>query len=224
MNIAGITSRASSQESPIANPSTQLGKDDFLRLLTVQLRYQDPLNPLENTEFIAQMAQFSSLEQLQNMNQSLEKNLDAEAQLQTAFRNNLATSLIGKSVEVPTWEIEYDGRNDASLAYRLNGEARKAELQILDARGSLVRRFELDVSSPYGSITWNGKSEKGKTVPPGAYRVVVQGEDAAGDPVGGDALKKVRVQAVRYGREVKIWADGRELSLGDLGGVLADQE
>ena len=224
MNVADITSRASSHSAPVANPSTQLGKDDFLRLLTVQLRYQDPLNPLENTEFIAQMAQFSSLEQLQNMNRSLEKNLDADTQLQAAFRNNLATSLVGKSVEIPTWEIEYDGRNDASLAYRLDEGASRADLQILDARGKLVRRFELDPSSSYGSITWDGKSEEGREVPPGAYRVVVQAEDASGDPVGGDALEQVRVQAVRYGREVKIRAGGRELSLGELGGVLDDRE
>ena len=66
----------------------QLGKDDFLKLLTVQLRYQDPLNPMENTEFIAQMAQFSSLEQLQNMNAGLKQNLGAETQLHAAFKNH----------------------------------------------------------------------------------------------------------------------------------------
>ena len=77
-----------SQAVPTAT-SANLGKEDFLHLLTVQLRYQDPMNPMENTDFIAQMAQFSSLEQLQNMNQPLEMGLGSEAQLQDSFRNSM---------------------------------------------------------------------------------------------------------------------------------------
>ena len=225
MNINSITNAKPSPTGQSVNPGTQMGKDDFLRLLTVQLRYQDPLNPLENTEFIAQMAQFSSLEQLQNMNRSLEKNMGAETQLRAAFENNLATSLIGKSVEVPTWEIDYDGEKSSSLAYRLGEGAQKGGLQILDARGQLVRQFEFDSASPYGGITWDGRSDAGREVPAGAYRVLVYAEDAGGAPVGGDALKSVRVEAVRYGDQgAKIRVDGRELSLSDLRGVVRNGE
>jgi len=223
MNISSITNPVPAGQT--VNPKTQLGKDDFLRLLTVQLRYQDPLKPLENTQFIAQMAQFSSLEQLQNMNTSLEKNLGAETELQTAFRRSLVTSLVGKAVEIPTREIEYDGKKESTLAYRLGSGAQQASLQILDARGTLVRQFELDTVSAYGSITWDGRSEAGTEVPSGAYRAVVQAEDASGAPVGGDALKSVRVQAVRYtDQDARIWADGRELSLSELSGVLRGEE
>ena len=126
------------------NPKTQLGKDDFLRLLTVQLQYQDPMNPMENTEFIAQMAQFTSLEQLQNMNQQLEKNFASDGSLRAAVENNLAASLVGKQVEVPTGEIAYDGTQSTTMAYRLGTGAATASVRILDARGLLVREFELD--------------------------------------------------------------------------------
>lgn len=220
MNISSITNQAS-QGQQVANPNAQMGKDEFLKLLTVQLKYQDPLNPMENTEFIAQMAQFSSLEQLQNMNQSMEKNLGAETQLQTAFKNNLATSLVGKSVEVPTQEIEYDGESSTTMTYRLGQGARTANFRILDARGQLVRDFELNASVRYGDVTWDGKSEAGGEVPAGAYLVVVQAADAGGAPVAGDALKGAQVQAVRYtDGDATIWADGREMSLNELSGVL----
>jgi len=220
MDISSIAANtAQVSQSPISQ-QTQLGKDDFLRLLTVQLQYQDPLDPLKNTEFIAQMAQFSSLEQLQNMNQSLGENLGVEAKLNTAFQNNLATSLIGREVEIPTSEIEFDGNTSSDLSYLLDEGAQTARLSILDARGSLVREIELDASSRYGTVAWDGKSEAGDEVPPGAYLAVIQAEDAGGSSVESQLLKSARVQAVRYvGGEARILAAGREYALEKLSGV-----
>ena len=203
--------------------SASLGKEDFLHLLTVQLRYQDPMNPMENTDFIAQMAQFSSLEQLQNMNQSLEKGLGSEAQLQDAFRNSMATSLVGRAVELPTIEVEWEGEGRTRIAYRIDDGARTAQLRILDARGQLVRQFDLDPSRGQGVIEWDGKSRVATEVPAGAYRVLVLAKDAAGGAVKADALRPVTVDAVRFDRDgATIWADGQALSLDDLSGVLND--
>jgi len=218
-----LTASQASTPGP-ANPSTQLGKDDFLRLLTVQLRYQDPLNPLENTEFIAQMAQFSSLEQLQNMNDTLDENNKAETQLQTAFNTNLATSLVGKKVEVPTSEVEIDGTGVTTLGYRLGEGAREAILQILDAQGQTVRSFDLNPTQSQGTLEWDGKNNAGEEVSAGAYRVVVKAEGIGGTAVDAAALQGVRVDAVRYaGQEARIWAAGREWGLEELSGVLSSE-
>jgi flagellar basal-body rod modification protein FlgD len=219
MNISNIVNQNGDQ-AQVENSRAHLGKDDFLQLLTVQLRYQDPLNPMENTEFVAQMAQFSSLEQLQNMNQTMERSQGAEAELQAAFKNNLVTSLVGKAVEVPTQEVAYDGET-TEVAYRLGPQARSASLQILDARGQLVRELELDTSQAYNTVEWDGKSVSGDKVPKGAYLAVVTAAGPGGVPVEADMLKRVRVDAVRYaGSEARIWADGRELALSDLRGVV----
>ncbi|MGI5173674.1 flagellar hook assembly protein FlgD [Treponema sp. OMZ 840] len=75
--------------------SQQLGKDDFLKLLITQLSHQDPLSPMENTEFIAQMAQFSSLEQITNMSSGFNR-------LASMLTNSEAVSIVGKTVDVAT--------------------------------------------------------------------------------------------------------------------------
>ena len=73
--------------------SQSLGKDDFLKLLITQLQNQDPTNPMEDTQFIAQMAQFSSLEQMTNMNESFSK-------MAAMLNSSNASATIGKTVEV----------------------------------------------------------------------------------------------------------------------------
>ena len=189
-DISSLTGSPSTEQI-VSQANQNLGKEDFLRLLTVQLRYQDPLNPMENTEFIAQMAQFSSLEQLQNMNQNLEQNLGSEQQLQTAFQNNLATSLVGRTVEIPTVEVDWDGENATQIGYRLDEGASSAKLQILDAGGRLVREFDLTSGASRGDISWDGVSRFDSEVPEGAYRVVVLAQDYAGGRVYAEALKQV---------------------------------
>ena len=82
--------------------SQQLGKDDFLKLLIEQLSHQDPLSPMENTEFIAQMAQFSSLEQITNMSSGFNR-------LASMLGNSEAVNLVGKTVDIGTEEGRITG-------------------------------------------------------------------------------------------------------------------
>jgi flagellar basal-body rod modification protein FlgD len=222
MNISNVINQQKPQGLTDAT-SANLGKEDFLHLLTVQLRYQDPLNPMENTDFIAQMAQFSSLEQLQNMNQSLEQGLGSDAQLQADFRNSLATTLVGRTVEIPTIDVEFTGQGLTEISYRIDNGASTAEMQIIDANGQLVRSFTLDPSRRQGIIEWDGQSRYDSEVPPGAYQVLVLAKDAGGQAVKADALRPVTVDAVRYDSDgATIWVDGRAMSIDDLSGVLRD--
>ncbi len=224
MQISKLSAASPQDPQQPINPKTQLGKDDFLRLLTVQLRFQDPLDPMDNTQFISQMAQFSSLEQLQNVNKNLEGDPADQAQLGAALRSSMAASLVGRQVEVAARQAVYDGDRDARLSYRLAPGTGEAHLQILDALGRLVRDFELPAHPARGQVEWNGKSQAGARVPPGAYRVALLAADGAGRPLeGGEVLESLKVEAVRYaGQEPRLWAGEREFSLEDLRGITED--
>ncbi len=87
-------------------PSQQLGKDDFLKILVTQLSNQDPTSPMENTEFIAQMAQFSSLEQMTNMSQNFEK-------LTSMINVSEAASMLGKNVDIDIGDTVTSGQVQA---------------------------------------------------------------------------------------------------------------
>lgn len=88
-------------------PSQQLGKDDFLKLLITQLSNQDPTSPMEDTQFISQMAQFSSLEQMTNMNESYQ-------QMAAMINSSQATSTLGKTVEVDLGDTTSQGVVEAT--------------------------------------------------------------------------------------------------------------
>ena len=91
MDLTGISSQTSNPADSLGGYQSALGKDEFLTLLVEQLKNQDPMNPMENTQFLAQLAQFSSLEQMFTMNEHLEK---------MAETSNLtdASTLIGKNI------------------------------------------------------------------------------------------------------------------------------
>jgi len=99
VNIAGVDSFNYQNliEESEGERQDQLDKHDFLRLLITQLEYQDPMQPMDNTEFVAQMAQFSSLEQMHNMNESISEFMEFS-------RLGEASSLLGKRVELYTGE------------------------------------------------------------------------------------------------------------------------
>lgn len=88
------------------NAQQSLGKDDFLKLLITQLSNQDPTSPMDNTEFIAQMAEFSSLEQMTNMNASFEK-------MNSMLSSSQAVNTIGKTVDIDLGDTNITGRVDA---------------------------------------------------------------------------------------------------------------
>lgn len=103
VNAVGTVEQLLKQREGVKRDPNELGKDQFLKLLITQLRYQDPISPVDDKEFIAQMAQFSSLEQMQNLNTNMSEMMLAQQKLTSLGQ---ATQMIGKSVELFTHEGE----------------------------------------------------------------------------------------------------------------------
>lgn len=148
----------------------QLGQEDFLALLTTQLQYQDPFKPLENTEFIAQMAQFSSLDSQQQL-------LKSVTDLATSLTSNQAlqaSSMVGRTVLVPSDTAYLFSEGGMSGSASLTANAYRVQVQVTDAAGQLVHTEELGPKSAGNiDVWWNGNDASGNRLPPGKYKVTV---------------------------------------------------
>lgn len=193
-----------------------LGKDDFVKLLVTQLSNQDPLDPTDPTEFVTQLAQFTSLEQLVN----IEAGMQLLTLSQSAATNAQMLGFIGREVAFEDTRVSLDeGHEGASLTYRLDGAATKVTVAMRDATGKTVRTIELsDIASGEHDFQWDGLDERGVKVPAGTYEVAVTAEDAEGNPVDVDIESRGRVDAVRFskGYPELVLDGGRVVTLGQV--------
>jgi flagellar basal-body rod modification protein FlgD len=167
---------STTSSSATAKKTSAMGKEDFLNLLVAQLKNQDPLNPDDPTAFTAQLAQFSSLEQLTNLNTSMEGL--AEAQNNSEKISSL--SLIGKNVSYNSGKLNYDGQ-PVELGYQLDGTASSVTLSIQDANGKTVYTSQAattELGAGNHFITWNGTDQDGNPVASGKYKIVLQASAA----------------------------------------------
>lgn len=191
-----------------ATGATAVDKDAFMKLLVLQLQNQDPLNPMENEQMLAQLAQFSSLEQMQEMNANIATNVS----ISESLHNTMATSLIGKDVVALGDTIRYDGEKPVTVTYAMQSLG-TTTLRILDEAGAEVHRVELGQGGPgWDSYTW----EPGD-LPAGPYRVEVLQVTPDGDELSATTFISDRVDGVRFEDGVTyLSVGGRSISLSDV--------
>jgi flagellar basal-body rod modification protein FlgD len=175
ISITSIDTNAESTETRSSAAMKILGKNDFLNLLVTQLQHQDPLNPAESTEFTAQLAQFSSLEQLSNINDNL-KNMEL---FQTSVTNSQAVSYIGKEITAKGNAVLLESGQPAECHFELADKAALAVISVYGDNGGFVTSFETGpLNSGRQSAAWDGTDRDGNSAGPGIYRFEVQAADA----------------------------------------------
>ncbi len=178
------TALAPSVKATGAAPTTSapsLGKQDFLKLLITQLRYQDPLNPLDQNQFLAQTAQFTSLESLQNIDRGL-------ISLQTTMAGSALTqaaNLLGKTALATGADFAFDGRQ-AALPFAVDGDASLVTVDVLDAGGAVIRTLAGGQAAEGAhTIAWDGLDGSGRSVAPGTYHYRVDAQGARAGAAAG---------------------------------------
>ena len=192
-----ITSVSSSTDSSTAaadmKKSTGLNKNDFLQLLVTQLKSQDPMNPQDSSEFVAQLAQLTQVEQTYNINTNLKNLLSS----QNNFSSLSSMSLIGKEITTIGSQVVLADGNQPSLAFSLPSAATQVTIQVKDATGKTIRTLtEGATSAGVNSISWDGKNDDGQTMQAGTYTFAVSGVDASGQTISGTPLFRGRVTGV----------------------------
>ncbi len=193
MTVTAVGASASTTSS--STQAQALGKDDFLKLLVTQLQNQDPLNPADSTQFVAQLAQFSSLEQLTNVN----NNLKTVQLYDQSINNAQAVSFVGKTIKASGSIFEIGTGQSHEIQYQLGENAAKVYVSITDSTGATVRKIEMDqMSAGNQSVVWNGADENGNAAAAGTYSFSVKAYNSNGDAMNTAAYVEETVTGIGY--------------------------
>jgi flagellar basal-body rod modification protein FlgD len=211
---------ASTGDTKLFDGATKtLGKQDFLTLLVTQMRYQDPLQPQDNTAYVAQLAQFSQLEGTQNINTSIEdlgkKISDLvgnQSNSSSAITNASATNLLGKYARVNAENIAYVAGQSKAVTLNVHTDpGTDPVLSILDKEGAIVNVVTLK-SGTEAQVGWDGTRMDGSKAPTGNYTLKVTSRDGASQ--AGYAYFENKVNGVSYTKDgVRLEINGQQIGM-----------
>ena len=214
------TKQYEEQQAKLLAQDQQLDRDAFLKLFTTQLKNQNPLDPMENEAFVAQLAQFSSLEAMTGVRTSM----DSMAADSKSSRFLLGSSLIGKKIErVSNLVTVAEGEKVTSKA-NLPESADSGVFSIYDATtNELVYKKDFNKMPPGAvDLTWNGQNQEGDQMPAGQYRFEFTA-NRGGNLTTVPLLNKQTIAAVSWDKEVEEleieMEDGSKLNIAEVGRI-----
>lgn len=217
--IGGGAPTVPTQPPSVMNgPGGALGKDEFIKLLLAQMRHQDPLNPMKGEELAVQLAQFSTVEQLMNLNEAFETQQAIQGAMVDAINGSSALGTIGRTVVALGDQVAIP--ESTSVEVVVGGSGGQATLRVFDEHGNEVGSRALGHIGD-GRQTVELGAELGD-LPPGTYSYAVEVRDGSGDAVPVQTFVTARVDGVRYGSSGPVLTAGTiEIPLGSIVEIVA---
>ncbi len=188
----------------------ELGKNEFMELMIAQLKNQNPLEPQDNGDFIAQLAQFSSLEEMQKLSGNVD---DVVGQFRSTQALQ-ASAMVGRTVLVPSQTGLMGAEGELKGVVQVPASTSSLRVSIVNQAGERVRQMDMGPSQAgQVSFTWDGKNSEGQAMPPGAYRIVAEASYPQGNEQLG-TLVSANVDSVSLGNQGKV-----TLNLAGMGSI-----
>lgn len=216
MDIHGVNDNTFSflnrSQSTSANETKDgdLATEDFLALMTTQLQNQDPLKPLESGDFLGQIASFSTVSGIGELNNSF----DGFAQSMQSDQALRGSALVGRSVLVPSSLGNLGAEGNIKGQINVPGGVSDLKLQIFTESGVPVRAIAMGPASGYTSFNWDGTDDNGQTLPAGVYQYSASGTVAGDNTIFGTATV-AKVESVLVGNG----SQGLTINLAGIGSV-----
>jgi flagellar basal-body rod modification protein FlgD len=183
----------SDKSNPQRTPKNTLGKDDFMKLFIAQMQAQDPLNPQDATQMSAQMAQFNSLEQMMNLN----KSLDTMIKGQSTDRAVSMVNYVGKEVDIGNGLLKWDKNKLTKSTFEIDQPLANAAVEVRDGSGQIVSQEDLGNLMPgEHNVKWTGKMKDGNTANSGIYNFAIIAKTTDGQEVAVPIKTKVKVTGI----------------------------
>jgi len=203
------------RETNVQEAVSDLGPDVFLRLLVTQLQSQDPTNPAQNEDFVAQLAQFTTLEQTTSTNELLEQLIGQNVQ-RTQFD---LVNLIGRTVVTEGNTVSLGETDQPILAYALSDTASRVTIDLLGQNGQILRSLQSESPGTAGAhqVQWDGLDEGGGRLPEGVYQFRVKAVNGNQEPVSNFTFARERVLNIVMGTENPVvLQSGKTLNTQDI--------
>lgn len=187
---------------------SELDKNAFMKLMLTQMKNQDPMNPIQAHEMAAQLAAFTSVEQLQNLNSTMQE-MKKE---QSPTVNFEALNFIGKSASGDSSEIlrQKDDKTHP-LKFILPREADTTEIRIRNSQGEVVRTLKLNsLKAGENAVTWNGQDERGMNTPPDNYQMFIEAKDKMGSKILAETKFDGTITGVNFSAQGPILMVGNQ--------------
>lgn len=196
-------------------PHNEMGKDEFLKLLTFQMQNQDPMNPMDQGKMTGELAQFSQLEQLSNLNAKFDS-MNKNQAVQDKF---YAANFVGKQVVTSgaSLKVTEEG-GDADVLFKLDSDASRVMVRILDEKGQIVGEIWRDgMSKGAHEVSWDGVTTDGQLTAKGTYRALVKAWDSQNQEISAHTQTSGYVTGVSFDQdEPVLTVDGQKVFLRDV--------